>query len=593
MARIEPAQRVLIVLFAVLVSAAACRDHGQADNDSPVDHETADSGAPADSDSTSDSQDSTTDPDPYVQPETWVEPLVLVPGSTATVHYGGGLKDAPYLNLLYGYNGWNYVDGVKGLVDNGATHGNVDWSVAVRMTQVQGGFESTIPIPEGARSLHFMFFYDETVPDPDTSDTAAWDTVRHADGNADQEYHREVAAFPYIGPVLTWNDQTSPDNGVVVNFETGVTCLATLEWGQAKSLGSSVLGSEPAAIHHIPLQGLDPDTTYYYRVRDNVGHVSDTFTFHTRPSAFSSFSFVAFSDIQDSGEDGRWEETAADLLAGHSGVDFWLIAGDMPDSDVPGQWWRFFDVGRDLFESVPVLPMIGNHDTPGVMHSTDNADWKKYFALPTGSGDSTFYRQDYGNATFLALNSEVPEDFASGGRQSTWIAGQLASLRHGADRKTWIFAGDHVPPYDAGDRHDVEEGTYRPVTACFDGAVDWMISGHEHLAQRFVPVRYDGRAADSGAWGQGDADGVGYLVLPPAGVFPNDDLVHEDAPEASVRELLDFPTVTTGDLHVASENGFTRFDIVDRTVTITTWGTGNHITPLEPHVRDALTYTKP
>lgn len=550
--------------------------------DSARPKDTADSGAPSDTGNSASHVDTgetgssgaldISKLDPYEQGDVWVTPTDLEPGDTATVHYQGELAGVSSLILHYGLNGWN-LDGGEDFVEEGGG-GDDSWYRELGMEEAaDGGFEVTLDLPEEAEALHFVF---------NEAGTDNWDN------NGGRDYHASVR-FPYIGPYLTWNDETSPTDGVVVSWETSVSCLGVVEYGESDAFGHHAVGTERDTLHHIALTDLEPATTYHYRVYDSTGQVSETHTFTTAKSETDTFSFVALSDMQDDGEDQRWEDVAQELQDSHADLAFFLVAGDMPMNDEPGAWWTFFRKGSTLLAERVLMPAPGNHDTPGTGHSTDTTSFERYYPLP---GNATYYSFDYGIAHFLVLDSEDGSAFSpEDGEQYAFARSDLEACGE-ADEPLCerVFAAWHVPPYNAGKRHAEDQEDYRPLTALFDGAVDWVFSGHEHCYQRFAPIRYEGERAASESYGRGDSDGVGYMVLPPAGQYPADSIVAADDEDAWLRDLLAWPEPEEGVDKVNSEIGFVRVDLEGASLSLTTWGMGDIHTDKEPYVRDAISY---
>jgi hypothetical protein len=114
--------------------------------------------------------------------------------------------------------------------------------------------------------------------------------------------------------------------------------------------------------------------------------------------------------------------------------------------------------------------------------------------------------------------------------------------------------------------------------------VDWVITGHEHLYQRMRPLRYDGVEAPSGAYGRGPDDGVGYLVLPPAGNWPEAEIMADDA----ARARLAHPTPTPGVDTVPSELGFAVAEIDGEDWALEVYGVGSVVAPAPLGVIDAI-----
>ncbi len=168
-------------------------------------------------------------------------------------------------------------------------------------------------------------------------------------------------------------------------------------------------------IWYATLTGLDPDMTYHYRVLTEAG-AGEIYKFHTWPlldSPERTAKFVVFSDSQ-----GDWPERLEDIcengivakeclggLAENCSADIAavLVTGDLVRNGGEVSQWRdeFFGRCSDLFHYVPILPAIGNHDSP-----IDN--YLAYFILPENGSPGRleqWYYTDLLNLRLITLNS--------------------------------------------------------------------------------------------------------------------------------------------------------------------------------------------
>ncbi len=550
--------------------------------DSGVTTEITDSGDTADTSDTSDTSDTglsildVSGWDPYVTPAVEVTPVPIATGGEATITYRGDLSTEVDLSVHYGFNGWNEVSGITGLVTSHST-GDEDWFIDAPMAKnTDGSWEATVPLPTDGRAMHMVFY----APASDT-----WD-------NNDTEDYGESFTFPYAGPYLTWNGSTEPTSAVVVNFVTGVPCLGTVEYGTTEEFGSVAIGEDFGVNHHIALTDLEPDTTYSYRVYDSRNRVSDTYTFTTLAEDTTTLSMLVMGDMQDGGATQRWDDVATEAIASHSDAALVYLVGDMAYNDKPGHWWTFFDKGRELFSRVVLMPVPGNHDTPGTESTNNLGHFVGYFDLPwadgAGTSSDTRWLKEVGPATLFGFNSEDPDGFIPDtGNQVDWAIAEIADLE-----SSWAFAAWHNPPYNVGSRHYMEQHQFREMTQHFDGALDWVFSGHEHLAQRIHPMSYNGAMASSGDYGRGSDQGVGYLIAPPAGNAPSVRIVSPDSPDAHYRDRLAFPTFGSEDTEADSEVGFVRVDLDGEQFTLRIYGMGDLDVAVSPHVREEISYTR-
>ncbi len=520
------------------------------------------------------------DLDPYFTPVVTIDPAELQPGHPVTVTYRGDLASADRLVMQYGFDGWLAVEGGAGFEGASDSSSCSFYFLDTPMTLRDDGgasrvFQATVDLPRGVETLDLLFF---------ALDEAAW--IR--DDNQGLQYHFSVH-FPYLGPYLTWTEQVGPAEGVVVNFATSAPCLGAVTWGETSVPDRVSLGSEYGYIHHVPLTGLEAGRRYYYRVYDNAGHSSGLLSFQVPDDNPTSFKFVVMADIQDNGSSIQAWGRVGDIVAREwSEAAFILLAGDLPCNDTPGSWWRFFNGARDLFAGIPMLPAIGNHDTPTLESNPDSSSFETYFELPASSGTETVYSLGFGSALLLVLNSERPDEFQEDAAQYRWVDSILAENEH-----QWVFVVWHDPPYNAGRRFFDAQWDTRPMTRLFDGRVDWVFTGHEHLYQRMFPLRYDGELASSGRYGSGKADGVGYVVLPPAGSSSfSGEIVPWDSRWAEYRKYLAFPTPVATEDVVSSEVGFVTVEVSGRSFDLEAWGMGTLDGPLPVHLVDSYSYTK-
>lgn len=170
-------------------------------------------------------------------------------------------------------------------------------------------------------------------------------------------------------------------------------------------------------IWYARLTGLDPDTSYDYRVITDAG-VGETYRFHTWPSvapppAERTATLVVFSDsqgdwpgrLEDICENGVIAKECGGGLAENCSTDVAavLVTGDLVRNGGEVAQWReeFFGRCKELFHYVPILPAIGNHDTP-----IDN--YLAYFVLPeNGSAGRTeqWYYADLLDARLITLDT--------------------------------------------------------------------------------------------------------------------------------------------------------------------------------------------
>jgi hypothetical protein len=82
-------------------------------------------------------------------------------------------------------------------------------------------------------------------------------------------------------------------------------------------------------------------------------------------------------------------------------------------------------------------------------------------------------------------------------------------------------------------------------------------------------------------------------VLPPAGAWPETDLIAWSDPKAYYRDRLAFPVPVPQQNATESEMGYVIVRLAGSSMTLEIWGLGNHTSPHAPVLRNALSYVRP
>ena len=252
-----------------------------------------------------------------------------------------------------------------------------------------------------------------------------------------------------------------------------------VEYGETPELGQERGDGRTGKRHAVTLSGLHPGSRYYYR----VAGAQKTASFRTAPDEpGSGFTFAV---VGDSGTGSKAQRAVASLLE-RMQPDLILHTGDVvyPKGDDADYDPKFFAPYRRIIDSVPVFPCLGNHD----VETENGAPYLENFHLPRNDLESAgrYYSFDWGNAHFVALDSELYYDDEGGDpeRQKAWLERDL-----GETRQPWKFVFFHRPPYSSSEhgsdllvREDLE-----PVLARH--SVDLVFSGHDHDYERTVQIK--------------------------------------------------------------------------------------------------------
>lgn len=130
----------------------------------------------------------------------------------------------------------------------------------------------------------------------------------------------------------------------------------------------------------------------------------------------------------------RLSQAVEQINRWHADADCCVITGDLTDTGAPEEY-AALTVGLAGL-SIPVLPMIGNHDNRAAFRAA---------MPPTGTAMAEYhqFRHDIGNLTLLCLDTNIPGDHAGAIDEArlSWLANQLADTR---SRQVLVFM--HHPP---------------------------------------------------------------------------------------------------------------------------------------------------
>lgn len=313
-----------------------------------------------------------------------------------------------------------------------------------------------------------------------------------------------------------------PDEGILT-FE-GTTVAASVYNSKAdKSAGkSSVISS-----HKVLADNLQPGTTYAYRAGDGQeGNWSDIGTFTTEAAVNASYQFLYTTDSQGTTEEDFdiWNHTLQEGLAKFPDVEFILNSGDLVDNgDIEEQWGWFFDKPKAILQNIPLVPLVGNHE------SKSYSNYTGHFNLPNVSNtgakpDGSVYSLDYGPAHFMVLNTEYYGKSSNAAnneiyyKQVEWLRSEVAK-----SDKQWNIVLLHKSPYSvASHTNDTDVLFYRAeLTKVFDElGIDMVIGGHDHTYTRSYQMLNNVPLTDIVPDSSGtvtDPEGTLYLITNAAG----------------------------------------------------------------------------
>lgn len=178
------------------------------------------------------------------------------------------------------------------------------------------------------------------------------------------------------------------------------------------------------------------------------------------------------------------------------GFDAVLTLGDNQYlSGELGEYLGSYDPSWGRVKSM-TFPSPGNHEyrTPGAEGYFDYFNGPGAFSGPAGARDQGFYSFDIGAWHLISLNSNCSEigGCGAGSLQYQWLKSDLAQAPNRCVLAYW-----HRPVFSSGPHgsSNVMKPTFRRL---YEAHADVVLTGHDHIYERFAPQNPDGEADPAG-----------------------------------------------------------------------------------------------
>ena len=318
-------------------------------------------------------------------------------------------------------------------------------------------------------------------------------------------FHVELLANIVRGPII--ESTTTTDTKIA--WQTLKPTTSVVEYGPTTALGQQIESEMLTTDHVLQLIGLEPNTTYHYRV-GGVAEDNPRFSKTTSFKTLKPSGPVRLMLLGDSGSGNLLQHKFAEVIRDNQ-PDAILHAGDIVydfKSGPPNYYpdFRHFSVYKEHMKSVPYFTTIGNHE----LYYGDTA-YLNTFHLPTNnlpslglkppnleypfSGTEHFYSFDVGDVHVSVLYNPwyAHHNFSKDTNQLHWLTNDLATTS-----KPWKLLLGHFPvassashgwsDYNANALPDsIDFGnTIYPIVSKYK--VDMMLAGHSHTFEKFNPV---------------------------------------------------------------------------------------------------------
>ena len=312
----------------------------------------------------------------------------------------------------------------------------------------------------------------------------------------------EMDRAPYL--------QTTSDSSTHIVWWTVGESDGQVFWGPAGGELSETATSTTGAVHVVELSGLDPSTSYDYRVEDLEGEVLGEGSFTTNPPVGEA----APLRLWVIGDSGTGKEPQVDnyttfkQATAYEQPPVMLHMGDIAYFGGTHDEFsdNFFAIYADFLAGSTVWPTMGNHEAFNSQSEDQSGPYFEAFVLPTAgelggiaSGTEAYYSFDLANVHVVVLDSS-DTDRSADGAMAQWLEQDLA-----ATTQEWVIATFHHPPYSKGSHDSDEENIHvemreNLVPILEAGGVDLVMGGHSHIYERsyLLDGAYDTPTTDAG-----------------------------------------------------------------------------------------------
>lgn len=312
--------------------------------------------------------------------------------------------------------------------------------------------------------------------DPSTSFGTAWQTD---DGTSASD--------------VMWGTTADPSTWPVENRRSGVTWLNPE--GTLNPQGED-------RMHEAYVCGLQPNTTYYYRVGGGPAGSevwSDVYTFTTTPKDPAATVKIGVTGDSRGQENNAWQLLQKRMM--QEGVALQLFSGDMinlaPDQGEWHQWldsaWKDSDGSLLALGQLLTLSAHGNHDNhtslffANLVLPQDQKNYAKYGEL--------FFSIDVGPTHILVID-DAWIGFPNGdtdykGIFQDWLEKDLTEANKNRANVPWVIVDHHHPEFSSsshGKDADVLRVRSFLVPLWDKYHVDLVLTGHDHNYERSKPV---------------------------------------------------------------------------------------------------------
>ena len=253
----------------------------------------------------------------------------------------------------------------------------------------------------------------------------AQNSARMLSGDLHARYVRQIiTSTPAASRRIMWEADAPLTDAAVEYRQPGSEDIRTAKAADETFTDDGYTSNQYGAT----ISGLQADTDYEYRIISTDAK-SEWHKLHTAPDRSDSYKLLIFPDSQSS-DYSDWTRLSQEAWKRNPDARFFVNMGDLVDNgEDHTQWQAWFDAVGTMIDCIPVVPLMGNHETY-------DQKWKvrlpeaylHYFDVPENRSaqfSRYYYSFDYGDVHFMVLNSQWDEtnDFKQGllDEQREWL----------------------------------------------------------------------------------------------------------------------------------------------------------------------------
>ena len=321
---------------------------------------------------------------------------------------------------------------------------------------------------------------------------------------------------PARSQAVTWRTATplATPQGQITKLNAGPAFEKNARTVPGAASADALPEGRTAGHYAVRFEGLDPETSYCYRVGD--GRVwSEWNVFRTAAASPAPFQFIYLGDAQNSLK-SLWSRAVRSAFRAAPEARFIAFAGDLLAEGYDDHLWGEWSDALGFISAVmPILPVPGNHDLHRAPTASNPEEvfsvsplWRTHFALPPNGPEieemrGQSYYLDYQGVRFIALDVNVwaNDSFEPGARkrvaekQLAWLTETLSK-----NPNRWTIVVQHQPMFAMAKGRDYVEMRAALAPLYEKYHVDLVLQGHDHLYSRSHKIA-GGKVVDPAAPG--------------------------------------------------------------------------------------------